>query len=286
MKRKGNNRVNNVVLVADTHSGCATALIHPDGVKLDDGGMYRPSHVQHKMWDWWMEFWEWVREKTHDEPIDTVHLGDPLQGKPHDVIHNISDNIDVQMRIAHDVLAVPRAMSRKMYFVRGTEAHGGKSLQHEEALARELDAEPDQEGRFTRYVLWKLMGRTPEGFLLNCMHHIGTTGSSHYEATAVLKELTEAYNEAGRWRERAPDCVARAHRHRHIKVEVPVCEPWCLGIALTVPGWQGMTPYAAKIPGARQTTPQFGGVLIREAPDGAWYATAWTRSIKRGRPEE
>jgi hypothetical protein len=285
-KPKPTGRVNNLVVISDLHSGCATSLVCPDGVELDDGGCYRPSIFQQKIWEWWAEFWQWVDEKTHGEEFDLVINGDMIQGKPHGSIHQVSDNEDVQKRIVLDVLEQPKKLARKTYCVRGTEAHGGKSLENEETVARELGATPDEHGRFSRYTLWKLIGRTPEGILVNCMHHIGTTGSLHYETTAILKELAEAYNEAGRWNERAPDCVVRSHRHRCAMVTIPASPPQCWGVSLTTPGWQGMTPFAAKIPGARQAMPQFGGVLIREAPDGVWYATPWVRSFTREKPEQ
>jgi len=276
-------RVNNLVVISDLHCGCAMGLIHADGVALDDGGYYIPSDFQRAVWHWYQEFWVWVEQKTHGEPFDLVCNGDALQGKPHSAIHQVSDNYDVQLRIAHKCLEEPVRKARRYYHIRGTEAHGGKSLQYEEILARELGAEPTEQGLYARYELNKLIGRSEQGILVNCMHHVGTTGRQHYESTAVLGELVEAYVEAGRWHDRAPDCVVRSHRHRNLEVKIPTANSW--GVSVVTPGWQGRTPFAAKVAGARQSQPQFGGVLIREAPDGVWYSMPWVRSLSRGEPE-
>jgi hypothetical protein len=157
----------------------------------------------------------------------------------------------------------------------------GPSAQYEEALARELGAEPNGAGQYARWELWKLLGG--QGILIHFSHHIGTTGSQAYESTAVLRELVEAYTEAGRWGERPPDVVVRSHRHRAIKIELPTANQQ--GVSLTTPGWQGKTPFVWRIPGGRQSQPQFGGVLLREAPDGVWYAQHWVRGIDRDEPE-
>lgn len=284
--RKSETRINNIAVVSDLHCGCAMGLIHKDGVQLDDGGHYTPSVFQQKLYAWWCEFWEWIEEKTHDEEIDVVINGDIFQGKPHGAIHQVSDNLDVQERIALDLLRPIAAKARKLYVIRGTEAHNGKSDEYEERIARQLGAVPSATGQYARYDLWKLIGRSKEGILCNFMHHIGTTGTSHYESTAVLKELVEAYVQAGRWNDRAPDCVVRSHRHTCIQVQMPASPPQCWATSITTPAWQGKTPFASRIPGARQAQPQIGGVLIREAPDGVWYATPWARTFTRAKPEE
>jgi len=52
------------------------------------------------------------------------------------------------------------------------------------------------------------------------------------------------------------------------------------------PAWQGKTPFVWKIPGGRLSQPQFGGVIIREAPDGVWYPKSFTVSFERPEAEE
>ena len=41
--------------------------------------------------------------------------------------------------------------------------------------------------------------------------------------------------------------------------------------AIVTPAWQGKTPFAWKIPGARIAEPQFGGILIRQGDEEHFY---------------
>ena len=70
--------------------------------------------------------------------------------------------------------------------------------------------------------------------------------------------------------------IVRSHRHRYIKVEIPTGlskgaergrEPTPIAACVVTPGWQGKTPYAWKVAGARLQTPQFGGVVIDGSGD-------------------
>jgi hypothetical protein len=82
----------------------------------------------------------------------------------------------------------------------------------------------------------------------------------HYESTQVHKELIESFAEAGRWGDRPPDVVVRGHRHRYLKDTIPTARGE--GHSIVLPGWQLKTPFAYRVAGARQSEPQFGGVLI------------------------
>jgi hypothetical protein len=177
------------------------------------------------------------------------------------------------------VLAPVVALANGLYFhIRGTEAHVGVAGQEEERLARELGAIPNEIGQHARYELWKMVGPR----LVHLMHHIGTTGSQAYESTAVHKELVEAFVEAGRWDRRPPDVLVRSHRHRHLETLIPTSNGSAR--AVVTPAWQGKTPFAWRIPGARQSEPQFGGIVIRWAHDEL-FVRAWVRSLTREAPE-
>ena len=131
------------------------------------------------------------------------------------------------------------------------------SGQEEESLARQLCAIPNAEGQHARYDLWKEVG----GGLVHLLHHIGTTSSQGYEATAVHKELVESYVEAARWHEQIPDMIVRSHRHRYI--ETAIATKNGKGRAVVTPCFQAKTPFAWKIAGARLSQPQFGGIVVR-----------------------
>jgi hypothetical protein len=263
-KKTSKRQIKYAVYISDTHAGCGLALC-PERVQLDDGGEYRRSKLQAAIGEMWDEFWgEWIPEVTKGEPFIVVHNGDAIDGVHHDSVTQISHNLSVQADIAHEILKHVVSLSEGRYYhIRGTEAHVGKSAQEEERLAKRLGAIPNQEGQYARYDLWLRLGDS----LIHSLHHVGTTGSQAYEATAVHKELTEHFIEAARWGERPPDLIVRSHRHRCIKITIPTART--MAQAVVTPCWQGKTPFAWKIPGARLATPQFGGVVAHWVEQGS-----------------
>lgn len=247
-----------IVVVSDIHCGCQMALCPPDGAEQDGGGMYMPSKFQTALYNLWRHFWDKdVPRLTEGEPYDIVINGECIDGVHHNSVTQWSQNLTDQMKASVKLL-MPEVKKCKgrLFVIRGTEAHCGKSGQYDEEVAKQLGAVPSSSGQYSRYELWKNLGNG----LIHFTHHIGATGSSAYESTAVYKELVEAYVEAGRWNQRAPDCVVRSHRHRHFNVEVATGNGKALSIV--TPGWQGKTPFVHKIAGGRSTQPQFGGVVL------------------------
>lgn len=272
--------VNNLVVVSDLHVGCQLGLCHPTGATLDNGGTYRPSKLQRKVWRWWEQFWgEFVPAATKGEPFAVCINGDVTDGVHHNSTTQWSHNLTDQAVMARSILApLVAACDGRFYMVRGTEAHVGKSGQEEERLARDIGAIANAQGQHARYELWKLVGPR----LVHLLHHIGTTGSQAYEATAVHKELVESITEAGRWNRRSPDIIVRSHRHRYIETVITTA----LGrtAACVTPAWQLKTPFAWKIPGARLSEPQIGGLVIRFAHDEL-FVRPWVQSLDREKPE-
>jgi len=282
-KKTRAKHVRNLIVVSDTHCGCRLGLLSPDGIRVDGGGLYSPSDFQRKMWEYWREFWEvWVPEVTRGEPFDLVHNGDAIDGVHHRSTTQISHNLQDQQRIAEDVLRPVveqcKASGGTYYHIRGTEAHVGQSGEYEERLARELGAKPNAEGQYARFDLWKRVGHC----LVHLLHHIGTTSSAAHESSAVNAELTAEYVEAARWNREPPDFIVRSHRHRSIAVDLNSAKGYAAGIV--TPAWQGKTPYVWKVPGARISEPQLGGILIRQG-DEEFYYRRWVKSFDRS-PEE
>lgn len=260
--------MNNIVYISDTHCGCRVALCPPKGIRLDGGGWYHPSELQQKMYAMWEHFWDvFVPEVTHGEPYVVVMNGDAVDGSHHKSKTQISQNFADQHNIAMELLAPIVERAETYYHIRGTEAHVGQSAENEEILARSLGAKPNAQGEYSRFDLWKTIG--PSGDLVHFLHHVGSTGSQAYEATAVHKELTESYIEAARWGRRPPTAIVRSHRHRSIEINIPTQldpnEPNETQQAMAVVSacWQGKTPFVWKIPGGRLSTPQFGGGVLR-----------------------
>lgn len=265
--------VRNLIVVSDTHCGCRLAVCPPDPIPLDDGGTYHASEAQKKVWALWREFWDsWVPMVTRGEPYDLVHNGDVIDGVHHNSTTQISQNIEDQLRIAESLLRPEVEKCKKKggtyYHIRGTGAHVGQSSVYEEMLAQRLGAKPNAQGQYARYDLWKRVGGKA-GPLVHLLHHVGTTSSAAHEASAVNAELTAMFYEAGRWQREPPDYIVRSHRHRSIAVDVDTAKGYAA--AIVTPAWQLKTPYVWKIPGARVSEPQFGGVLIRKGDEEHFY---------------
>ena len=121
-----------------------------------------------------------------------------------------------------------------------------------------------------------------KGPLVHLLHHVGTTGSAAHEASAVNAELTAEYVEAARWGRQPPDFIVRSHRHRSIAVDLNTARGY--GAAIVTPAWQGRTPFTWKIPGARISEPQVGGIVIRQG-DEEFYYRRWVRTFERSAEE-
>jgi len=242
-------------------------------IPLDDGGKYLASEFQLGLWAYWREFWDvWVPEVTRGEPYDLIHNGDVVDGVHHGSTTQISHNMEDQLTLAEIVLRPEIekcvAMGGKYYHVRGTEAHVGKSGIYEEQLAKRLGAIPNRHGQYARNDIWKRVGGK-EGPLVHLLHHVGTTSSAAHEASAVNAEMTAEYVEAARWGREPPDYIVRSHRHRSIGVELNSAKGYAA--AIVTPAWQGKTPFTWKIPGARTSEPQLGGIMIRLGDEEHYY---------------
>ena len=251
--------IRNIVVVSDLHCGCQLGLCPPDGMALDEGGRVMPSPLQRKVWAMWESFWgDWVPNATRGEPFSVVFNGDAMDGRHHNATTQMSHNLKDQVALAHRILApVVQACEGRYWHIRGTEAHVGPSAAEEEALAKMLGAIPNADGQYARWELWKRLGR----HLVHFLHHIGSTGSQAYESTALMKEMVESFVETGRWGDQPPQIIVRSHRHRCLELRMPTVGGY--GMAVVTPAWQLKTPFVYRIPGARLSQPQIGGVLLR-----------------------
>ena len=268
--------VRQAIVVSDLHCGCKLGLCPPYKIQLDEGGYYEASDLQKKVWEIWQkEFWsEWVPVVTRGEPFAVVINSDATDGVHHGATTQISHNLSDQRRIAKLVLEpVVEASRGRFYMIRGTEAHVGPSGMSEEALAEGLGAIPNETGNYARWDMWARIG----SHLSHITHHIGVTGSMHYETTALMKEFAEACGEAGRYRLEAPAVVVRAHRHRFAEIKVPTGAGD--GICVVTPGWQLRTPYVWRGSG-RNTTPQFGGILVRSGNEEV-FTRHYIKTVER-----
>lgn len=253
-------------------------LCPPGKIALDGGGTYQASPLQAKMWHFWLQFTTvWVPRVTKGEPFILVHNGDALDGNHHNATSQISHNLGDQSNIGYNALRRLVDSSAAYYHIRGTEAHVGPSGAEEERLAQRLGALQDDLGNSARWDMWLDL----HGHLCHFTHHISTTGSSSYEATAVGKEMVENYVESGRWGHRAAQVIARAHRHRYY--ETRHYGDRGLQISVVGPSFQLKTGFVFRTQG-RMSEPQIGGYMIR-AGDEELHTRAMVWPIGRSRTE-
>jgi len=259
-------RVNNLVVVSDLHCGCKLGLYPPVPVAMLEASpnSWQQSRLQKKLWSLWDEFWnEFVPWATHGEPYAIAINGDAVDGVHHKSTTPVSHNLEDQAKIALAVLEPIRAKAAHdlFFMVRGTEAHTGPSGAQEEGLARSLCAVKDEDGLYSNFALKLELGEQGR-CLIHLAHTIGTTGSVAAETTAPMKELADAWSEAGQWGTRAFNVVGRSHRHRHVEARKTCATGY--GYSFVTAGWQLKTPFAFKIAGARQRPPEIGGCIIRQ----------------------
>lgn len=279
------------IAFGDMHVGCRLALMPPDGAELDAGGRYEPSPFQQKIYAIWHRAWTvWVPEITHGQRYDIVNCGDTIDGDHHGTVTQWSHNLVDQKR-AGEVLLKPvikacKATGGHYYHLRGTEAHGGMSGQHEEDLAKSLGAMPEG-GQYARDELWKWIGAPKREFLGHYSHHIGVSVASQYESTAPMREIVRAFTESARWGSRVPDFLVRGHRHRHIVVPLSGAKDGKRRrrFVMVVPGWQGWPPIVYRIAGATQAPPEFGLAAVILSAQGELYTRDFTVAVERPEPE-
>jgi len=253
--------ISNLVVISDLHCGCQLALC-PPRVRKRHGGGYTYSKFQKPIWECWKFFWnKWVPRATKGEPYVILLNGDAMDGRHHNSTNQITQDKSDQANIAYSILAPRVDKAQYFYYVSGTTVHAGEAGEDEEKLAERLGAIPDESGNYSRYEMYIKV----KDALVHATHHIGTTGSMAYEATALTKEFTEFCSESARWGRDIPDVVVRSHRHRHIEVRVPTKNDY--GIIFTSSGWQLKTPFLYRLPGGRTATPMIGGSLIRQGDE-------------------
>lgn len=216
-------------ILGDTHVGSTSAL-WPKSASVEGGGEYEQNSAQVFLWRCWITA---LTEIQAFKPDIIILNGDTLQGVSHKDCSLVTNNVAAQQAAAHQLLAPLRDLCQRLYVVRGTEFHDGRSAQHAESLAAQLGAEEEAStGQASRWELWLSLG----GILCHIKHAIGTTSLPTSEGTVPLRDLLQLRGELARHVKGKPldlRCIVRSHRHRSIHETVPPDLH-----AVTVCGWQ------------------------------------------------
>ena len=217
---------------------------------LDDGGQYTPSPVQREMWRAWESYWRDVQAEAGTSPLYVVVGGDTVdvdaKGRSHQVI---TRNRATAARMAIDVLEHPASIAKGLFFVRGTEAHVGKSAAVEEALAADFinTIRPTKD-----MASWWHLRADLGGVKFDVRHH--PTGSVKNPSALALRLRDEYLS----WDEKPPAFVLMGHTHCfYDSGEITQVTPRAIGMGCW--SWHGAHSYRSGYGGVR---PQIGGLVI------------------------
>lgn len=251
------------VFVSDTHCGSKVSICPEEGVELDDGGMYIPSYLQKVVWNWWLQFWEYVGEvKAHHDAKLVVYVnGDATDGH-HPRNSQLISMVDfVQIKIARDVFTVPDRLGvARWYFTRGTPVHSGTGADLEEQVAAYFGAMKEEEGTSAR-THWNLY-HDVYGFRYDAKHH-GKGGRIHRTRGSAInllaQEIWTQYLDRG---QAPPHLAVRSHVHTLADSGPTNYQTR----AITLPPWSLKNDFAEKV--AAEAVLRMGGVLVLVEPDG------------------
>ncbi|HEX7038902.1 MAG TPA: hypothetical protein VF202_02190 [Trueperaceae bacterium] len=202
-----------IVFAGDLHVNGTLSLSPPGPFQLDDGGTYRPSKVQRWINAKWAEFWAHAASVKAAEGVEvvTVLTGELADINKHPSAQYVSVNPADVVGMALEVLQPVVSVSDRIYVTRGTEAHVGLSGSLDEGIASAIDAVPDEEGRFSRWIFRGVIA----GLRVDAAHHPGTSYMRPWtrgaDANRLAAMVTDVYVRGGQL---PPDLVVRGHTHR------------------------------------------------------------------------
>jgi hypothetical protein len=129
-----------LAITSDQHCGSTVALC-PPRIALDDGGAYEASPAQRWLWANWLDYWAKVDAQRTALGADLYVLfnGDMTDGDHHGTTQILSGNSTAQAAVVDACMKIPLGLKPdRLFFVRGTEVHVGKSGAFEERIAKGL----------------------------------------------------------------------------------------------------------------------------------------------------
>lgn len=263
-----------LAIVGDTHINSTVALRIPI-MKMDDGSTNRASKLQQEYWNAWIDFCNQAKDKARGGKLIAVFNGDTVEldtkNRSHQVhTRNPATVIDVAYRTLEPMLDI----AKEVYWMRGTEAHVGKSASMEELLAADCTKTIRKNGTAS----WWDLRMNVQGVLIDISHHtnMGTTLAGRGNAAARLAIRTmEEYSE---WGEPAPKIAIRGHVHTFSDsgLTYPVR-------ALTHGCWTATNSYSHRI-GLGGRMPHIGGLFIT-IEDGKYNIEKVQYEYKREKAE-
>ena len=249
----------------------STIGICPPVVNLDDGGTYHASRLQKQLWNDHLDFRDRAVSAKGNGELYTIYVGDIHDGDHHNTSQIITRNPATMQSIAADVIDPIARISDKMFLVRGTEAHVGKSASLEEDIAKDFDFQKNGNKRSW----WQLFAEF-RGYTYDIAHHTSMGSTPVGKGNAANKLAVETIFEYANRGRKPPNYVIRAHVHRHAdSYENYITR------AIILPCWQYRTAFVHRM--GSMSLPSIGSVLC-EIEDGK--SPKWTALIYKPRTTE
>lgn len=256
-----------ILVISDTHINSTVALCKPS-VYLDDGQEIKITKAQRWFWDNWLDLLDRVDRLKPDYLIVN---GDALEGDSKDRSYQVfTRNPATIVRIASETLELLVSKVPAVYFVKGTVAHGGKSGNLEELLAKDFDNSVKSGNNYSH---WSL-NLIADGVRITVAHHTNMGGLPWTRGNAAPALAARVMFQYTQDKEQPPDIVFRGHVHR-----------WGDSYdayrtrAIVTPCWSLATEHTQKI--APDTLPECGAVFI--SCDAGKYEIEKIKYIPKGR---
>ena len=249
----------------------STVGLCPPVVNFDDGGTYHYSKLQRQLWYDYLGFRDRLKSAKSDGELYLVFNGDLHDGDHHQTSQIITRNPATMQNIAADVIDPLAQIANKMFLVRGTEAHVGKSASMEEDIAKDFNFEKNGKKRSW----WHLVSRF-KGHWFDIAHHTSMGSTPVGKGNAANKLAVETIFEYANRGQKPPDYVIRSHVHRHSDSYDNY-----ITRAIILPCWQYGTAFVHRIAPGKLAT--IGG-MIWEKEDGK--PPTWTAVIYEPKKDE
>jgi hypothetical protein len=239
-----------VVCFGDLHCGSTVGLCPPEGIELDDGGLYMPNKGQEWLWNNWEEAWAKIKSIKRNNREAKLHLvcnGDAVDGDHHRTTQIATGHEGVHVSCAMEVLRVPLALKPdSIHIIRGTASHVGRAGGLEEGMAKAL-----------RSIGWKVVA-DPDTGAVSSYHRMVKFGNVRFDIKHHGRMGRRAHTKGPymRWYaqdiffnylmdgDEAPDLAIRSHFHQFAdsgkihKIKTRL---------VALPAWQLATEYVHKV---------------------------------------
>jgi hypothetical protein len=222
-----------IPIASDFHANSTVGLCPPI-VNLDDGGTYKASRGQRWLWECWLDYTAKVKAAANGAPISAFINGDAVEADSKKrSTQLITRNKSTILSMATETLAPLIDIATRVFFMRGTDAHVGKSAEMEEELAKDCTITEPYSDSISSW--WTFYGEF-SGVYFDISHH-GRMGGLPWSKTNPLGPLAVRLMMA--YAGRKLDVAVRSHNHKYGTTadNYPV-------MVTAAPAWQLATEYS------------------------------------------